>query len=177
MTAEEFRTAYGSKNMYAYAMDEERCHIGRAPRLIDAMHLYGRTAVLATVDDLMQSLINFTSAKSKLTEEQRTRLAWVIVTQYGHLRITELILFVVKAQAGKFGKFYNQIDPLDITTALDTWSQQANAERNRYRLIQYERDKAEEHERREHEYEAHKDEVKTMLLNSQLKINFDKFKL
>lgn len=173
MTAEEFRSAYGSKNMYAYAMDEERCHIGRAPRLIDAMYMYGRTAVLATVDDLMQSLINFTSAKVRLTNDQRQRLAWVIVTQYGHLRITELILFVVKAQAGKFGKFYNQIDPLDITTALDSWSTQANAERNRYRLIQYERTMAAEQERHDAEYEEHKAEVQTMLLNGQYKLKFD----
>ena len=167
MNATEFKDAYNSKKMYAYAMDEERCHIGIAPTLSDALHTYGRVCVLECIDELICTLVNFTSAKVRLNEDQRQRLAWIVLSQYSGMRITELILFVVKAQAGHFGKFYQVIDPIDITTALYSWWQQCQIKRNEYKLAKYEREQTEEREQRDRNYEAHKTEIRTILLNGQ----------
>lgn len=167
MTKYEFIQAYSSTNMYAYALDEERCHIGTAPTLGDALHMYGRVAVLKVIDDLVQALVNFTSAKQRLRDDQRTHLCWVILTQYLWLRVTELSLFIVKAQSGHFGKFYSTIDPVDISTALYDWSDVCRQQRNRYKLARFEREQIEVRNKRERDYECHKDEIKTLLLNGQ----------
>lgn len=167
MTSQEFKDAYNSKKMYAYTQDEERCHIGTAPTLDQAIHTHGRACILQVIDELMMSLVNFTSAKVRLSEDQRQRLAWVILTQYAGMRITELILFVVKAQAGHFGKFYATIDPIDITTALHQWWGVCAQQRNAYKLARLEREQQRERDQREREYEANKTEIRTILLNGQ----------
>lgn len=167
MTTQEFLYAYNSTKMYAYAMNEERCHIGTAPTLGDALHTHGRACILTCIDDLMCSLVSFTSARVRLSDEQRQRLSWVVLTQYPGMRITELILFVVKAQAGHFGKFYDRIDPLDITTALCKWWEDCERRRNEFLLAKRDREREQERDSREREYESHKTEIKTILLNGQ----------
>ena len=169
MTNQEFLDVYNSKKMYAYAMNEERCHIGSAPTLGDALHTHGRACILTCIDDLMCSLVSFTSARVRLSDDQRQRLSWVVLTQYPGMRVTELILFVVKAQAGHFGKFYDRIDPLDITSALCKWWQVCDDRRNEFLLIKRNRELEQEKMVREREYEAHKTEIKTILLNGQFK--------
>lgn len=171
MTKEDFMRAYNSKNMYAYAMSEERCHTGKAPTLFASTHEYGRDTVLNFIDDALQALINFTSAKGRLTDEQRQRLAWVVLTQFGWLRTTEILLFVVKAQAGQFGKFYNQIDPLDITAALQKWAEMCRQRRNEIRLAQIEKDRDAQRDLIERTHRAHIDEIRTMLLNGLFDFN------
>lgn len=160
---------YNSKYMYAYAMDEERCHIGSAPTLLDAFHNYGRESTLTVIDELLNSLITFTSARHHLSTDQRERLAQVVLTQYPRMRITELILFVVKAQAGMFGKFYDRIDPVDITTALFKWWEDCQRIRNEYRAARALQEHADILKRQEEEYVLHRDEVVRILLDGNLK--------
>lgn len=165
MTQQEFKKMYNSKYMYAYAMDEERCHIGTAPTLADSLHEFGRDCVLSVIDEILYSLVTFTSARVHLSQEQRGRLAWVVLTQYPRMRVTELILFVVKAQSGKFGKFYDRIDPIDITTALTKWWAECQELRNQYRLNRYEQEQEFVREESDRTHRAHIDEIRTMLLN------------
>lgn len=174
MTKEEFARAYNSKNMYAYAMSEERCHVGKAPTLFESAHQFGRETCLSFIDEVLLALVNFTAARIRLTTEQRHRLAWVVLTQFGWLRVTELLLFVVKAQAGEFGKFYNTIDPLDITAALQKWAAVCNRRRNEIRLAQVEQEREEQRNQAEHNHRAHVDEIRTLLLNGLFNFNFRK---
>ncbi len=169
MTKEEFVLYYNSKYMYAYAMDEERCHIGSAPILLEAFHNYGRESTLTVIDELLNSLITFTSARFRLSTEQRERLAQVVLTQFPRMRITELILFVVKAQAGAFGKFYDRIDPIDITTALSHWWGDCQIARNNYRLARYNQEQESSLKRKEEEYARHREETMSILLDGNLK--------
>jgi hypothetical protein len=146
-------------------MDEERCHIGTAPTLADSLHEYGRECVLSVIDEILYSLVTFTSARVQLSQEQRGRLAWVVLTQYPRMRITELILSVVKAQSGKFGKFYDRIDPIDITTALTKWWSECQQLRNEYRLALYVHEQETSRDESDRIHRANIDKIRTMLLN------------
>lgn len=132
MTHQEFVTMYSAKNMYAYAMYEERCHIGDAPRIGEALKNYGMDAVAQVIHELLEHFQMFTSAREKYSQHQHNALIWIICTQYPHMRITELHLFFVKAMAGKFGKFYDRLEPMDITAALDKWQEECVRQRAKY---------------------------------------------
>lgn len=167
MIATEFIQAYNSRNMYAYAMDEERCHIGKAPTITQAFQQFGKDAVCQVLDELIGSFVSFTSASRGLSADQRQRLVWVVITQFGHLRITEFILFIVKAEAGKFGKFYNNLDPMDITTALTAWQNDCTQARNAARLAAFERERERERQEAENNAEAGRIAIKSILHNGQ----------
>lgn len=169
MTAQDFIQAYNSRNMYAYAMDEERCHIGKAPTITQAFQMFGKDAVCQVLDELIGSFVSFTSASRGLSTDQRQRLVWVIITQYGWLKITEIILFIVKAEAGNFGKFYNTLDPMDITTALNKWRDECNKARNAALLAAFERERERERQEAENNAEAGRIAIKAILHNGKFK--------
>lgn len=56
--------------------------------------------------------------------------------QFNGLKITEYQLYIIKAMSGAFGKFYNTLDPLDVTTSLRQWVKECEAIRNEYRAEQ-----------------------------------------
>lgn len=138
MTAQEFILAYAPIHAYSYAMREEQCHVGQAPSIREATAEFGCETVLNVIDALVRDFVNYACPARQFTPEQRKQLAYCILTTYRRLKITELILFFVKAKSGKFGKFYNAVEPLDITTKLAQWEEKCFAERARLDEICFE---------------------------------------
>lgn len=138
---------YDVKHIFTYTLDETRCHVGRAPNLRDCQALFGRASLLKVMRGTLDVFIDFVKCKDKPSNVQRDTICWLIMTHYGSLKITEWLLFIVKAMSGKFGKFYNTLDPLEITTAVRSWAKECDDFRNNYRAEQ-ER-KAREKEREE----------------------------
>lgn len=126
MTKEEFLDLYACEQQYKYSRFEERCHTGTAPTLRDVAQDFGANTVVDWIKSLIVDLQGYTSARQHLDAKQLHALAWIILTQYGYMKTTELLLFMVKAKAGQFGKFYNTIDPMDISTALSAWDKECN---------------------------------------------------
>lgn len=129
MNAQEFKEAYAPARAYAYALQPDRCHIGRAPTLREATEAYGSETVLQLIDNYVTDLERFCTQRATMTKEQRAQLATVILTTYNSLRVTELALFSIRAKAGKFGKFYNTLEPMDVTVKLAEWAEYCDARR------------------------------------------------
>lgn len=167
MTKEDFLTAYGPANQYVYALHEKRCHRGSAPTILQCVATQGLEVTAQAINALVEDFIKFTPARSRMSIDQRKQLSFVIITQFKSLRITQLILFFVKAKAGYFGKFYTQIEPMDITIALRQWQDVCEKELSEY---YYERARSMHEDElelaREHEDEL-RDKYETVLINSQ----------
>lgn len=124
MNAQEFETLYDVKHIFNYTLDEARCHGGQAPTLRECQTLFGRDSLRKVMRGALDTFIDFIKAKDKPNNAQRDTICWLVMTQFGSLKITEWLLFAMKAMSGQFGKFYNTLDPLDITTAVRSWAKE-----------------------------------------------------
>ena len=123
MDSHEFLEFYSPAHQYEYALYEKRCHQGTAPNIMQCVARVGIETTAKAIDALIMDFIAYTPARHRsINNEQRRQLVFVIITQFKTLKITQLILFIVKAKAGVFGKFYNNIEPMDITIALQQWN-------------------------------------------------------
>lgn len=126
MTTEEFIKAYEPANMWRYAVEEERCHIGNGHTIAQAVQEFGIASVNIVFQRLLSDFVSFNHSQQVINEAQLSELAAVIVTEFRYLKMTELVLFFAKAKAGRFGKFFNSIYPMDITTQLCEWEKVCN---------------------------------------------------
>ncbi len=120
MTRVDFIQAHSPIYMYRYAREEERCHLGASPIIAVAAHLYGDDAMSDIITALLVDFAQFNGSQ-QLTVAQIGEVCQCIITQFPRLRVSELVLFFVKCKAGKYGKFWNHIYPMDITTHLHSW--------------------------------------------------------
>ena len=67
---------------------------------------------------------------------------------YQGLKADELALFFVRLKAGKYGHFYNAVDTLHVTTALQQFTRELVAKR--YKWFEELESEAREAEQREH---------------------------
>lgn len=128
MDKQDFISTYSPQNGYRYALNEKQCHGGNAPSLRDAANIYGIDVVVQMVDNSVTDFVQF--CQSSISERVREQLALVIATQFRYMRVTELLLFFVRAKAGHFGKFYRNIEALDITVQLTAWEAECKRLRN-----------------------------------------------
>lgn len=116
--AHDITTKYGLHNLYVIAQDAERVVFTPAPTLKSLYNTDTGSALVDIITALTKHLEDFTSARAKLQPQQRTALAHVIICRYPNMYITQLHLFILLCMSGEFGKFYDRIDPMDITSAL-----------------------------------------------------------
>lgn len=116
--AHDITTKYGLQNLYVIAQDAERVIFTPAPTLQSLYTYETGTELAEIIKSLIKHLEDFTSARTKLQPQQRAALANVIICRYPKMYITYLHLFIVLCMSGEFGKFFDRIDPMDITTAL-----------------------------------------------------------
>lgn len=132
MSKEEFLRLYDVKNIWNYTLDESKCHNGTAPTIQQCVKYYGRDAVRNIIRQHLDLFIDFIKAKDKPNDRQRDIIVWFCISQFGGLKITQYQLFIIKAMSGEFGKFYNTLDPLEITTSLRVWQGRCQGIRNAY---------------------------------------------
>lgn len=96
----------------------------------------------------VRDLFVFAGLKKLINPAVVANIATVIVSGYAHLNIAELLHFFRLFKAGYFGKFYNAVDGLMITTALQAFENQRKSV-----ILQTEHDRREaESQRRRAEY-------------------------
>lgn len=126
MTKEDFVKAYAPANMWRYAVQEEKCHIGNGHTIAQAVQEFGISSVHEVFTSLLLDFVKFNHSNQVITSEQLNEIAAAIVCEFRYLKVTELVLFFAKAKAGRFGKFFNSIYPMDITTQLCEWERVCN---------------------------------------------------
>lgn len=114
-----FMVIFNPDLQLACAKNEERAYFGTAPTLAVMNLAYTDTAAEQWLVPQLIDLCVYCGVKEKLNERQLKQLAYTIVTEHGELKATEVMLFLHKFKAGRYGQFYGSIDPLIIMQALE----------------------------------------------------------
>lgn len=101
------------------AKNEERAFFGRAPQLGLLKHAYGESFPTMWLMPQLFDLCEFTNSRGKLSDDMIEQLAGIISQEYGHMKVTELLVFFYRFKCGRYGRFYGSVDPIIIMNALD----------------------------------------------------------
>lgn len=116
---DELLERYKPENQAGWCMKHrERMFTGKAPRLREVAESYGDGPAMAWLSKQLQDLSEFSGAQSKLTPQQILQLSGLILSEYGHYKLTELMVFFHDYKTGRFGSFYGAVDPLAIMKSL-----------------------------------------------------------
>ena len=96
----------------------EKAFFGTAPMLLTLRHAYHDDAATIWMLPQLYDLNEYCGCKEKLDEAQMTQLARIIITEFGYLKVSEIMLFLHRFKSGRYGRFYGAVDPLVIITAL-----------------------------------------------------------
>lgn len=96
-----------------------------------------------------------------MTDAQVSELAYLILSNYYYLNLAEIMQFVAKFKLGIYGQFYGSVDPLKITSALQSYI------RDRNRSID---DAENERKRKERERQAEENRKNAVTYEEYLKL-------
>lgn len=96
----------------------EKAFFGTAPMLLTLRQAYHDDAATIWMLPQLYDLNEYCGCKEKLDEAQMTQLARIIITEFGYLKVSEIMLFLHRFKSGRYGRFYGAVDPLVIVTAL-----------------------------------------------------------
>lgn len=133
----------------AVARDTDSAYFGPAPTLGLLARTYGENTPVMWLLPQIYDLCEYAGVK-KMDDWQAEQLATIIACGYGHLKVSELLLFFFKFKAGRYGRFFGVADPMIVTAALADFARDracvvaAHEQRlseQRQRLEQSQRDK------------------------------------
>lgn len=128
----ELAKKFAPQNQYRYAQYPGLCVTSqRVPTLAVAANAYGRDFVKGWLMGQIEDLNRGCGASSKMEADEVEMVADAIATTYSHLRLTDIMLFMVKFKGGAYGRFYGRNDSLVITTALADYEVYRRAEAGR----------------------------------------------
>ena len=135
--SQEIISRYGDKQKFmltftcshekAYCKHVWRCIFGKAPTLSQVNAVYGKNTSTAWLVPLIYDVSEFCGCKEKLNKQQTDDVANIIANDYHWLKVTEVMLFFWWFKSGKYGKFYGNVDPMVITSALREFIRDRNA--------------------------------------------------
>lgn len=97
--------SYANKN--TFVANPVDCFRRDSPSLVRLDITYGRGSAASWLYDLLQGMFLFLGVNSeKFGKEQIYNLACTIAANYKTLKIAEILLFVSRFEAGKYGRFY-----------------------------------------------------------------------
>lgn len=96
----------------------DRALFGTAPTLMTLRRAYHDEAATMWLLPQLYDLGEYCGVRDKMDKNQMTQLARIIVTEFSYLKVSEIMLFLHRFKAGRYGRFYGAIDPLVIVSAL-----------------------------------------------------------
>lgn len=115
---DDFLVMFNPSKQDVYCRSIDRCFIGTAPSLAKVAQCYGTNIAKTWLDCQLRELSEYCGCKDKMTTAQLIECSKVVLSNYGYLKVTELMYFFNRFKAGKYGRFYGSVDPLVITSAL-----------------------------------------------------------
>lgn len=98
--------------------NRDLCYFGEFPTLATVNRKYGVGTANAWLIPQIANLSEFCGCKEKITPIQIKECASIIANEYYFLKVSELMLFFYLFKAGRYGKFYGNVDPMVITCSL-----------------------------------------------------------
>lgn len=106
----------------------ERCVMASAPTLYDIAREYGKNIAVKWLIVELNDYNNFAGVKEegKQSLAQLRQTALIIVSKYGYLKLSELLLFFGRLKSGDYCQMYGTIDPVKILRALGAFLNDRN---------------------------------------------------
>lgn len=120
---EQFLVTFNPSYQMKVCGNAEECFFGDYPTL-GQLKGYGNNAPMLWLIPQLQNLSEYCGVKEKLTQTQLAELSFIISNEYYYFKISELMLFVYRFKAAKYGTFYGMVDPLVITKALKEFARE-----------------------------------------------------
>lgn len=108
-----------------YAVNEEDCVMGDAPTIRAIQKKFGDDCMVKWIGDML----DFFMKASNIREASSVQLGMtiqIILSKYGSLKITEMMLFGFKFLSGDYEKFYGSFDTQAITRSLARFMEYRN---------------------------------------------------
>ena len=121
---EAFLTEFNPSYQMKVCDNANECFFGDYPTLAEVKMNYGINAPKMWLIPQLYNLSEYCGVKDKLEGTPLEETAFVIASTYYYFKITELMLFFHRFKSGRYGRFYGNVDPLVITTALRDFAQE-----------------------------------------------------
>lgn len=108
--------------------DYSRIYRGSAPELRTLRDTYGEHVAESWIEIMLERLSEFAGVKDKMDQQHLSMLSAIILGEYSQLKMSEFMFFVGRVMAGKYGRFYGNVDPMEISTFLDRFVRERNVE-------------------------------------------------
>lgn len=117
-SAEQLLTIFNPSKQTEYCSNIDRCFTGNAPSIRRVSIAYSENIAETWLEIQLKDLSDYAGCREKLSVAQMEEMARMITIRFGHLKLTELMMFFVLLKSGRFGKFYGSIDPMMIMASL-----------------------------------------------------------
>lgn len=132
-TAEELWAKFSPEKQEEYASKHLiRCFTGEAPTINRVAIAYSEMVIENWLIGQLTDLVLFSQIPEKPSIDSIERIAKVIRTNYGYLKLSEIMVFFQRFKAGFYGKFYGIIDAMTITDALHNFLEYRQSMRYKY---------------------------------------------
>lgn len=124
---DDFLKTYNPSYQMQKCSNAEDCMFGDYPTLSELRTAYGDNVPKMWLLPQLYDLSEYCGVKDKLEGTPLEETAFVIATEYYYMKVTELMLFFHRFKAGRYGRFYGNVDPLVITTSLREFNRERTA--------------------------------------------------
>lgn len=125
-TIEEFLVSVNPSTQLEVCQNERDCYLGEYPTLGLLRTTYGNEAATMWLLPQLYNLSEYCGVKNKLEGTPLLECASIIGNVYHYLKVSELMLFFYRFKAGKYGRFYGNVDPMIITSSLQYFVRERN---------------------------------------------------
>lgn len=133
----DFAMTFAPQYQPDFAQNPDKCMSDtEMPTLSVVANAYGRNRLKGWLIGQMEDLNRLAGARDKSQCLALEQTAEAIISEYSHLRITDIMLFLNRFKAGRYGRFYGTTDPLVVTSALPEYCKERTAAMSRIHLMQ-----------------------------------------
>lgn len=123
-TIEDFCKACSPSAQQRYVSEPLSAFYRQTATLTDLNNAYrSRDAAATWLVPQLCNVSEFCGCKYKITDDQLADIATLLASSYPYVKVSEFLLFFAWFKAGKYGKFYGNVDPMVITTAFREFMQ------------------------------------------------------
>lgn len=113
----QFLTTFNPSYQREICTASDVCFFGDFPTLAD-IKAYGENFPIMWLMPQLDNLSNYCGCRDKLEGDALEECAFVITSEYYYLKISEIMLFLHRIKAGRYGHLYGSVDPLKIMAFL-----------------------------------------------------------